>query len=93
MTTRRRHDLLAAPDLVDREFEAAQPARLWVADITYVARPPGFSTSQCAGRLEPTRGGWAMVTHLRTNFVLDAPDMALHWRQPERVIHHGDQGT
>ena len=37
--------------------------------------------------------GWAMVTHLRTELVLDALDMALWQRRPEAVIHHSDQGT
>jgi transposase InsO family protein len=35
-TTRRTDDVLPAPDLVDRDFEATGPDRLWVADITYV---------------------------------------------------------
>ena len=37
--------------------------------------------------------GWAMATHLRTELVLDALDMALWQRRPEAVIHHSDQGT
>jgi putative transposase len=36
--------------------------------------------------------GWAMATHLRTEFVLDALDMALTRRRPRDVIHHSDQG-
>lgn len=37
--------------------------------------------------------GWAMATHLRSELVLDALNMALWQRRPERVIHHSDQGT
>lgn len=37
--------------------------------------------------------GWAMATHLRTELVLDALDMALGQRKPEAVIHHSDQGS
>ncbi len=37
--------------------------------------------------------GWAMATHLRTELVLDALDMAIYQRQPNNVIHHSDQGV
>ncbi|UCG87519.1 MAG: IS3 family transposase, partial [Gemmatimonadota bacterium] len=37
--------------------------------------------------------GWAMETHLRTELVLQALNMALWQRKPEAVIHHSDQGT
>lgn len=33
-----------------------------------------------------------MRTHLRTDLVLEALDMALEQRRPESVIHHSDQG-
>ena len=36
--------------------------------------------------------GWAMATHLRTELVLDALNMALWQRRPAAVIHHSDQG-
>ena len=34
--------------------------------------------------------GWAMASHLRTEWVLDALNMALAQRHPEDVIHHSD---
>ena len=37
--------------------------------------------------------GWAMKTHLRTQLVLDALEMALRQRRPESMIHHSDQGS
>jgi putative transposase len=36
--------------------------------------------------------GWAMATHLRTELVLDALNMAVWQRRPRRVIHPSDQG-
>jgi putative transposase len=36
--------------------------------------------------------GWAMETHLRTELVLAALDMALAQRRPTEVIHHSDHG-
>jgi hypothetical protein len=37
--------------------------------------------------------GWAMETHLRTELVLAALEMAIGQRRPGNVIHHSDQGT
>ena len=37
--------------------------------------------------------GWAMETHLRTELVLAAINMALTQRRPRSVIHHSDRGT
>jgi putative transposase len=37
--------------------------------------------------------GWAMATHLRTELVLEALNMALGQRRPAAVIHHSDQGS
>ncbi len=37
--------------------------------------------------------GWAMETHLRTELVLAALDMAIGQRKPSDVIHHSDQGS
>ena len=37
--------------------------------------------------------GWSMATHLRTELVLEALNMAISQRRPQQVIHHSDQGT
>ncbi len=42
VTTVRDRDARPAPDLVDRNFTADAPDRLWVADITYVPTWAGF---------------------------------------------------
>jgi putative transposase len=36
--------------------------------------------------------GWSMATHLRTELVLPAMNMAIENRRPKNVIHHSDQG-
>ena len=41
-TTRRDQEARPVPDLVDRNFKAQAPDRLWVADITYVPTMSGF---------------------------------------------------
>jgi putative transposase len=92
-TTVRDRDARPAPDLVDRKFKANAPDQLWVADITYVPTWAGFLFVAIVLDVFSRRVvGWAMATHLRTELVLDALDMAVYRRQPTSVIHHSDQG-
>ena len=93
-TTVRDRDARPAPDLVKRTFTAAGPNRLWVADITYVPTWAGFLYLAVVLDAWSRRiVGWAMATHLRTELVLDALNMAVGQRRPADVIHHSDQGT
>jgi len=93
-TTRRAMDARPAPDLVEREFRADGADQLWVADITYVPTWAGFLYVAVVLDVWSRRVvGWAMATHLRTELVLSALDMAVEQRRPEGVIHHSDQGT
>jgi putative transposase len=82
-----------APDLVDRNFVATAPNQLWVADITYVPTWAGFLLLAVVLDVYSRRVvGWAMDSHLRTELVLDALNMAVGQRKPTAVIHHSDQG-
>jgi putative transposase len=92
-TTVRNKKARPAPDLVNRHFIATGPDQLWVADITYVPTWAGFLYLAIVLDVWSRRiVGWAMATHLRTELVLDALDMAVARRRPRRVIHHSDQG-
>jgi putative transposase len=93
VTTTRARDAQPAPDLVQRQFTAAGPDQLWVADITYVPTGTGFLYLAVVLDAWSRRViGWAMETHLRTELVLAALDMALRQRRPHAVIHHSDHG-
>jgi putative transposase len=93
-TTRRGPDETAATDLVRRDFTARAPNELWVADITYVPTWAGFLYLAVVLDVFSRRVvGWAMETHLRTELVLDALEMAVEQRRPEGVVHHSDHGT
>ncbi len=82
-----------APDRVARDFAAAGPDRLWVADITYIPTWAGFLYLAVVVDAWSRRViGWAMESHLRTELVLAALDMAVEQRRPADVIHHSDQG-
>jgi len=83
-----------APDLVDRNFAAAAPDRLWVADITYIPTWAGFLyLAVVLDAFSRRIVGWSMSTTLAVQVVLDALNMALATRRPKDVIHHSDQGS
>jgi putative transposase len=93
-TTRRSQSARPAPDLVERDFAADGPDRLWVADITYLPTWAGFLYLAVVLDVWSRRVvGWAMATSLRTKLVLDALEMARGQRRPKDVIHHSDQGS
>jgi transposase InsO family protein len=90
----------AAPsplDRVNRQFRAAKPNALWVADFTYVATWQGFVyvafiIDAFARRII----GWRVSRSARTDFVLDALEQALYDRRPVRqgrLVHHSDRGV
>ena len=92
-TTLRGKSTRLVPDLVDRDFTATGPDQLWVADITYVSTWAGFLFLAIVLDVWSRRiVGWAMATHLRTELVQDALDMAVARRGGRGVIHHSDQG-
>ena len=94
VTTRRDKAARPAPDLVDRDFSAAAPNRLWVADITFIPTAAGFLyLAVVLDAFSRRIVGWEMANHLRTELVLDALGMAIGQRQPTDVIHHSDQGS
>jgi putative transposase len=82
-----------APDLVERNFVAAAPNRLWVADITYIPTWAGFYLAVVLDTFSRRIVGWAMEAHLRTELVLQALNLALWQRRPTGVIHHSDHGS
>ena len=83
-------------DLVERDFSAPAPNRLWVADLTYVRTWAGFVyVSFVFGVYARFICGWQAASHLRADLALDALEMAL-WRRKgagEGLIHHSDGGV
>jgi len=93
-TTIRDKEARPAPDLVARNFSADRLNRLWVADITYIPTWTGFLYLAVVLDVFSRRiVGWSMATHLRSELVLEALNMAIGQRRPAQVIHHSDQGT
>jgi putative transposase len=96
-TTRPHPAARRRPDLVDRDFTAEGPNRLWVADLTYLRCWEGllffaFILDAWSRRVV----GWQLAGHMRTTLVLDALRMALHQRGPGAdvaLVHHSDRGS
>jgi transposase InsO family protein len=94
VTTTVRGEGRQAPDLVERNFAAEAPDRLWVADITYIPTWTGFLyLAAVLDAFSRRIVGWSMATTLATGLVLSALNMALMVRRPRGVIHHSDQGS
>ncbi len=99
----RRRTTIPAPagerpaDRVDRQFVAAAPNRLWVADLTYVSTWSGFAyTALIIDVFSRRIVGWRVATSLRAELALDALEMALWARQPtadDALVHHSDRGV
>jgi putative transposase len=85
-----------APDLVERDFSAPAPNRLWVADFTYLRTWEGVAFfAFVIDVFSRMIVGWQFATHMRTTLVLDALRMALGLRAPGAevaLVHHSDRG-
>ena len=65
------------PDLVNREFSADAPNRLWVTDLTFVPTWAGVAyVCFIIDAFSRTIVGWRVAAHMRTDMVLDAIEMA-----------------
>lgn len=76
-TTRPEPAAARHPDLVKRDFSALAPNRLWVTDLTYVPTWAGIAYV-CFIIDAHSRAivGWRVASHMRTQMVLDAIEMA-----------------
>lgn len=82
-----------APDLVQRDFSAGGPNRLWVADVTYVPCWAGWLyLAMVLDAFSRRIVGWSIASHKRSELVQAALGMAIQRRQASDVIHHSDQG-
>jgi len=94
VTTQRDPKQRPAPDLVNRQFVAAAPNRLWVADMTYVPTWAGFIFLAIVLDVWSRRiVGWAIGETMTADLVLAALNMAITQRRPASVVHHSDQGS
>jgi putative transposase len=86
-------------DLVQRQFRAPAPNRLWVADLTYVKTHAGWVyVAFIIDVFSRFVVGWQASRSLRSDLAIDALEMAIWNRQRagaelSGLIHHSDRGV
>ncbi len=86
-------------DLVDRNFTAIAPNRLWVADLTYVKTHSGWVYAAfIIDVFSRMVVGWQLSNSLRSDLAIDALEMAV-WNRTragqvlDGLVHHSDKGV
>jgi len=92
-------EALRPTDLVEREFTAPAPNRLWVADLTYVKTHLGWVYVAFIIDVHSRFVvGWRASRSLRSDLAIDALEMAVWNRQRDgadlsQLVHHSDRGV
>ena len=85
-------------DLVERQFKAPAPNRLWVADLTYVKTHSGWVYAAFViDVFSRMVVGWQTSVSLRSDLAIDALEMAVWARTRagndlDGLVHHSDRG-
>lgn len=86
-------------DLVERQFRASAPNRLWVADLTYVKTHTGWVyVAFIIDVFSRFVAGWQASRSLRSDLAIDALEMAI-WNRRRAgaelagLVHHSDRGV
>jgi putative transposase len=86
-------------DLVERNFKAPRPNRLWVADLTYVKTHTGWVYAAFVIDVYSRMVvGWQLSNSLRSALAVDALEMAI-WNRTRKgddldgLVHHSDRGS
>jgi putative transposase len=95
VTTDSKHAHPVAPNVLQRDFEAAAPNQKWLADITYIATDEGWLYLALVLDLHARKlVGWAMSEAMPQELTLQALGVALGWRDPGAgLVHHSDRGS
>jgi putative transposase len=94
-TTNSNHHLPVAPNHLGRQFQVAQPDRVYVGDITAVATGEGWLYLAVFLDLYSRQVvGWAMSAWMTADLVIDALQMARWRRRPGKgLLVHSDRGS
>jgi putative transposase len=95
-STRQNPHHTAAPDLVERDFRATAPNRLWVADLTRILTGEGVLwLASVRDAFADRIVGWATDPRATTTLVLTALNHALSSRdiRSGQLIFHSDKGA
>ena len=99
VTTRHDDRQRRPADLVERNFSAPAPNRLWVADLTYVKTHAGWVYAAFVIDVYSRMVvGWQISNSLRSDLAIDALEMAIWTRTRagqdlDGLVHHSDRGV
>lgn len=95
VTTNSNHKQPVFENLLQRQFEVAQPDQVYASDVTYIWTQEGWLylavvIDLCSRKVV----GWSMSTRMKAQLVCDALKMAIWQRRPTAgLIHHSDRGS
>nr|WP_295776300.1 IS3 family transposase [Rhodoferax sp.] len=97
VTTDSNHDLPISANLLNREFTVAQPDKVWVGDVTYIATDEGWLFLAVVIDLFSRQVvGWSLRDDMTRDIVIDALRMAWFKRHPSKqagLMFHSDRGS
>ncbi len=94
-TTNSKHSLPVAKNLLNQNFEASAPDKVFVSDITYIPTEEGWlylagHKDLCSGRIV----GYAMSERMTKQLVCESLRKAIALKRPPKgVINHSDRGS
>ena len=94
-TTQSKHDHPIAENILQRDFKAEGPNKVWASDITYVETAEGWLyLAVILDLFNRQVVGWAMSKRINEELTLSALHMAIERRRPKPgLIHHSDRGS
>ena len=94
-TTDSDHTFNIAPNLLDRDFSAAEPNQKWAGDISYIWTREGWLYLAVILDLHSRRViGWAVSNRIKRDLAIQALKMAIAFRSPPKgCIFHSDRGS
>lgn len=95
VTADSKHHLPVAPNILNREFSANAPGKVWISDITYIPTDEGWL--YLAGIKDLFNGelvGYAMNERMTKSLVIRALFRAAASKYPEKgLMTHSDRGN
>ena len=95
VTTDSKHHFPVAPNLLERNFTAEAPDKVWVSDITYLATRSGWLyLTVIIDLFSRMVVGWALSSSLSHEMAVTALKRAIKRRRPgDGLIFHSDRGV
>ncbi len=94
-TTDSKHNLPVANNVLDRQFDPAEPNKVWATDITYIWTKEGWLyLAVIIDLFSRLVVGWSMSESIDRHLVRSALGMARARRSPlAGLLHHSDRGS